>query len=70
MRQEEAGNMKAAVDKETCIGCSLCASICSDVFEMDDANKAQSIVDEVPSQAEACAREAADTCPVNAITVA
>ena len=28
--------MKAFVDKETCIGCGLCPSICPDVFAMDD----------------------------------
>ncbi|MBU3804700.1 MAG: ferredoxin, partial [Candidatus Cellulosilyticum pullistercoris] len=28
--------MKAFVDKDTCIGCGLCPSICPDVFAMDD----------------------------------
>lgn len=27
--------MKAVVDKETCIGCGLCPSICPEVFSMD-----------------------------------
>ena len=32
--------MKANVDKDTCIGCGLCPSICEAVFEMDDDGKA------------------------------
>ena len=28
--------MKAIVDKDTCIGCGLCPSICPEVFDMDD----------------------------------
>jgi ferredoxin len=27
--------MKGFVDKDTCIGCVLCAAICSEVFDMD-----------------------------------
>ena len=28
--------MKARVDKDTCIGCGLCPSICPEVFELTD----------------------------------
>ncbi|MBU5592123.1 ferredoxin [Clostridium sp. MSJ-4] len=61
--------MKAIVDKETCIGCGLCPSICPEVFEMDDDGKAKTIVDEVPSGNEDEAKDAAMSCPVNAISV-
>lgn len=45
--------MKAFVDKETCIGCGLCPSICPDVFAMDDDDgKAKTIVDSVPDELE------------------
>ncbi len=61
--------MKANVDKDTCIGCGLCPSICPDVFDMDDDGKAHTIVDEVPTGNEGEAQDAADSCPVDAISV-
>lgn len=61
--------MKANVDKDTCIGCGLCPSICGAVFEMDDDGKAKVIVDEVPAGHEDDAKEAEASCPVNAISV-
>ena len=61
--------MKAMVDKDTCIGCGMCPSICPEVFDMDDDGKAHAIVDEVPSDNEDGAQEAADSCPVSAISV-
>ena len=33
--------MKAYVDQDTCIGCGLCASVCPEVFEMNDEGKAE-----------------------------
>ncbi|KYH28428.1 MULTISPECIES: ferredoxin [Clostridium] len=61
--------MKAFVDQDTCIGCGLCPSICPDVFDMGDDGKAHTIVDEVPGDAEDCAVEAQESCPVSAIKV-
>ena len=61
--------MKANVDKDTCIGCGMCPSICSDVFKMDEDGKAKVIVDEVPAGKEDEAQEAESSCPVNAISV-
>lgn len=62
--------MKAYVDKDTCIGCGLCPSICPDVFSMnDDDGKAEAITDEIPSELNDDAEEAAASCPVEAITV-
>lgn len=61
--------MKANVDKDTCIGCGMCPSICPEVFDMDDDGKAHTIVDEVPEGKEAEAQDAADSCPVDAISV-
>jgi len=61
--------MKASVDRELCIGCGLCAEICPDVFEMDDESIAQAIVAVIPADAEEAAKEAASSCPVEAIAI-
>lgn len=61
--------MKAHVDKDGCIACGLCASICSECFEIEDDGKAGFIVDVAPAECEGEVREAADSCPVNVISV-
>ncbi|MEA4901181.1 ferredoxin [Desulfitobacterium sp.] len=61
--------MNAAVDKDTCIGCGACPSICPEVFKMEDDGLAVAYVKPVPSDIEASAQEAADSCPVDAIHV-
>jgi ferredoxin len=61
--------MKAHVDKDACIGCGLCPSVCPEVFEMQDDGKAGEIKESVPESAADTAKEAEDSCPVNAIEV-
>lgn len=61
--------MKAHVDKDTCIGCGLCPSICPEVFEMQDDGKAGEVNSSVPESSSDTAKEAGDSCPVNAITI-
>jgi len=61
--------MKASVDTETCTGCTLCADIAADVFEMGDDGLAHAKAEEVPAASEAAAQEAAGSCPVSAIKV-
>jgi len=60
--------MKAFVDQETCIGCGLCAETCPSVFELVD-DKSQVRANPVPKDSEDCAEEAADGCPVEAISI-
>lgn len=61
--------MKATID-DNCIACGLCPNICPEVFEMpDDAEIAIVKVDEVPAEAEATCREAAEKCPAEAIHI-
>ena len=60
--------MKAKVDEGACVGCGLCADTCPEVFEMD-GGVAKVIVDGVPADAGASCREAADGCPVEAISL-
>ncbi|MDG5815192.1 ferredoxin [Chitinispirillales bacterium ANBcel5] len=61
--------MKATVNKSTCIGCELCPSVCPEVFAMGDDGLAYTIVDEIPTDAQATAQESADSCPVDAIAI-
>jgi len=60
--------MKAAVDQETCVGCGLCADTCPTVFNMD-GDIVNVLVDEVPADAEMECKDAADLCPVEAISI-
>ncbi len=58
--------MEVKVKKEKCIGCGACAAICPDVFEMGDEGK--SVVKEKETDKD-CAKEAADSCPTDAIII-
>ncbi len=60
--------MIAIVDEETCTGCGVCAETCPEVFELVD-ELAKVIAEPVPEGAEETCREAADDCPVEAISI-
>lgn len=51
-----------SVDKNKCIGCGTCASICSEVFKMENG-KSKVISDKDAP----CVKEAIESCPVDAI---
>lgn len=51
---------------ENCIGCGVCVGVCEDVFQMKDDGFAEAI-GEVPEEFEALAKDAGDSCPVDAI---
>lgn len=56
--------MAIKLDQDTCIGCGTCVALCPDNFEMAGAKA------KVKKQEDAgCAKQATDSCPVNAITV-
>ncbi len=54
------------VDKEKCIGCGLCTTICSDCFELGEDGKSQ--VKGSCKGSEDCIKEAISSCPVQAIS--
>ena len=60
--------MKVFVDQDTCISCGMCVSACNDVYEFNDDGKAEAVVDVVPPELEEDAGQAAQNCPVEAIT--
>lgn len=59
--------MKAYVDQDTCISCGLCVAMVGEVFQMNDAGKAEAC-QETNEQNEAAVQTAIDSCPVAAIT--
>lgn len=61
--------MKASVDPDLCISCGACIDTCPEVFDWNDEEKAQAIVDEIPDDQEDLAKEAAEGCPTDAIKV-
>lgn len=61
--------MKAKIDRDGCISCGLCVSICPEVFRMGDDGPAKVYVETISSDAENSALEARDGCPVSVITV-
>jgi ferredoxin len=60
--------MRAVVDPEKCIGCTLCTQICPEVFKMED-DKAIAYVNPVPQAFEDSCKEASQRCPVEAIII-
>lgn len=58
--------MKPKIDQNKCIGCGLCTSICPDCFEMKGSKA--SVVGDCKDVEDKC-KEAAESCPVQAITL-
>lgn len=63
--------MKAYVDKEACISCGLCETLCPEVFSLEDdaEGKAVAIDEELTGDRLECAEDAASQCPTDAIIV-
>ncbi len=65
---------KAFVDKETCIGCTVCTETCPSVFtvkqdeefDLDYKSTPDDSVDQVPIEQEV--QDAIDSCPVQCIS--
>ena len=57
---------KIKFNKEACIGCGSCASVCSSNWEMkgDKASPKKTEISEL-----GCNKEAEDVCPVDAIKI-
>lgn len=60
--------MKVRVDPDLCTGCGVCVDTCPEVFELRD-DISVVLVDVVPEEHADAARDAADACPTEAITV-
>jgi len=62
--------VKVSVDSDRCQGHTLCAMIAPDSFELSDIDGTSSPVnDVVPADQEDVVREAAQSCPEQAISI-
>lgn len=59
----------AEVDPRRCCGYRLCVDFAPDVFAINSAEKAESVVGDIPAALEVAARGAAYECPSAAITI-
>jgi ferredoxin len=61
--------MKAIVDQDACISCGACMDAAPEVYSWTDDEKAQAIDGPIPEGQQQAARDGADSCPVDAITI-
>lgn len=67
--------MKIILNKEKCIGCGSCESVCSKFFELKEGkshlknSKLEGEKEILEVKDPACAREAKDICPAEAIDI-
>ena len=60
--------MRVVVDKDRCEGCGLCEDTCPEMFLME--GKVAAVREQVvPPECEWLCEDAADDCPVKAITI-
>jgi len=55
------------VNKDKCIGCGYCTSVCPDVFELGEDGKSQVKENADLKKNEKCIKEAKEGCPAGAI---
>jgi ferredoxin len=62
-------NLHATVDKNSCRGCGICIGICHSVFEFDPHGLSEAKISLIDPSVDSSAREAANSCPTNAISL-
>ncbi len=60
--------MKIRVDKKMCIGDETCVEVCPELFEME-GHVAAAKMENIPKDLEEKVKEAATSCPVEAIII-
>ena len=59
--------MNLKVNKDKCIGCGMCVSMCEEIYTFDDDNQAKVIETPISKENEDKAKEAMENCPTGAI---
>lgn len=60
--------MKVKVDQEVCIGCGYCASVCPDVFRVEENIEKAVAFGTVTDENRPSVEDAMEGCPVRAIS--
>jgi ferredoxin len=60
--------MKVKVDPDLCTGDEICTQVCPEIFEMQ-GDKAVAKMEKVPDDVKDLVKEAADSCPSEAIII-
>ena len=68
-QKERRSEMKVCIDPELCNGCGPCVDICPEAFELNEEGMAIVKVGKVPAELQEACREAADSCPTEAISI-
>lgn len=66
---ESPSAMRAIADRGACCGYGVCADICPQVFQLDDAGLVVLGMEIVPPELVASATEAAESCPQLALKI-
>jgi len=77
---EEEESMKVIIDRSTCVSCGSCWDICPEFFEQNPDDSFSQVIEKYRSdgniaegipvgESEACIQEAADSCPVQIISI-
>ncbi len=61
--------MRVRIDESQCIACGLCSELCPDAFAQRDDGIAEVIAGESELDKIPCVREAAESCPTEAIII-
>ncbi len=61
--------MKVNVDPDLCDGCGPCVDICSEAFDLNEEGIAMVKMDQIPDELQQLCRQAADSCPTEAISI-